>query len=455
MKNLFFFIALSIAFFSVRATPQTITFSVDMRSAPKKTNSVIALRGNTSPLSWEKNNVVLTDADQDGFFTATVTFEKENTIEYKYVMDERYENGDNRAYDFSKPKSIADVWGIEIFATAPYFFKKDDKIMDFANRMKSEQIVHGVSQIILRNDKVDTLLTWGYRDIESQLKVDANTVFHIGGMGQSLTAFAVLRAAETKRLSLDAPLNQYLTSVKIEGDFTVRDLLLGKINLNGVTKPDGYEKGQKIPTLQEIFAGAKGTNTPKMKQKSSKSDNQFNIFAALLAQDMLENIYKMPFGEIIEKEILKPLEMKNTFVKAELSDAEAQNASVGYNKKGNAVAGKRLIFPELGFGGVWTSPSDYAKFVSHLIKASKGEDNRLISKQLAIEATKPGNDYRALVFPQGDSGNYLGGAATGFRTQTSFNAEKNTIMVTFLNSYENWRVMLDLEKAGRNFLSRK
>jgi CubicO group peptidase (beta-lactamase class C family) len=321
--------------------------------------------------------------------------------------------------------------------------------------MKSGQTVHGVSQIILRNDKVDTLLTWGYRDIESQLKVDANTVFHIGGMGQSLTAFAVLRAAETKRLSLDAPLNQYLASVKIEGSFTVRDLLLGKINLNGVTKPDGYEKGQKIPTLQEIFAGAKGTNTPKMKQKSSKSDNKFNIFAALLAQDMLENIYKMPFGEIIEKEILKPLEMKNTFVKAELSDAEAQNASVGYNKKGNAVAGKRLIFPELGFGGVWTSPSDYAKFVSHLIKASKGEDNRLISKQLAIEAIKPNNGYRALIFPQGDSGNYLGGAATGFRTQTSFNAENNTIMVTFMNSYENWRVMLDVEKAGRNFMSRK
>jgi CubicO group peptidase (beta-lactamase class C family) len=338
----------------------------------------------------------------------------------------------------------------------PYTFKKNGQIMDFETRMKSEQMVHGVSQIIMHNNSVDTLLTWGYRDIDEKLTVNENTIFHIGGMGQSLTAFAVLCAAEAKLLDLNQPLNQYLSSMKIEGSFTVRDLLIGKIKMNGENKPDGYEKGKPIPTLQQILNGANICNTPKLKQENEISDKPlFNIFTGLIAQRLLEDIYKKPFTEIIQNIILAPLDMKNTFVTAELSEKQCENASVGYDKKGKALKGKRLIFPELGYGGVWTTPSDYAKFISYLMKASRGEDNRLLSKDLAKAALTPENQFRALIFPKGDDGNYFGGAATGFRTQTSFNADENWLIVTFMNSYENWRVMIDMDKTSKSFLQSK
>jgi hypothetical protein len=455
MKNLSIIIALLWTVFTAFSNTQSITFKVDMRQTKKQTNSIVALRGSISPLSW-KENIVLTDTDNDGFFTTTVTFDKNTKLEYKYVCDEKWEQGDNRSLDLTSEVTTNDIWNVELPSTTPpYIFEKEGKMLTFAERMSNEQTVHGVSQIIMHNEKVDTILTWGYRDVEAKLPVNANTLFHIGGMGQSLTAFAMLRAVETKRIDLDQPVNKYLKTMQLDGNFTVRDLMLGKIKMSGEKKPYGYTKGDKIPTLQEIFDG-KNSNTPKFSQgKGESKDPLFNIFAPLVAQMILENVYQKSFSDLVETEILKPLEMKNTFVTAELNEKQCENASVGYDKKGNAVDGKRLIFPELGFGGVWTSPSDYVKFVSHLIKASRGENNTLLSQKLAKEGLESQNQYRALIFPNGDDGNYLGGAATGFRTQVSFNAAENTIMVTFMNSYENWRVMMDVEKQGRRFLKTK
>jgi CubicO group peptidase (beta-lactamase class C family) len=455
MKKLIIFSTLFFTFFSGFSKSQSITFKVDMRNAKKQASSIVAVRGSISPLSW-KSNIVLTDADNDGFFTATVTFDNNSKLEYKYVCDEKWERGDNRSLNLTSESTTNDIWNVEQpSATPPFSFEKDGKTLTFAERMTNEQIVHGVSQIILHNDKVDTILTWGFRDVEAKLPVDANTIFHIGGMGQSLTAFAVLRAVENKRIDLEQPINEYLKTIQLEGNFTVRELLLGKIKMSGEKKPFGYVKGDKIPTLEQIFAG-ENTNTPKFSMgKGESKEPLFNIFAPLVAQMMLENVYQKSFSDIIEMEILKPLDMKNTFVTAELNEQQSQNASVGYDKKGNAVTGKRMIFPELGFGGVWTTPTDYAKFVSYLIKASRGENNTLLSQNLAKGALEAQNQFRGLIFPNGDDGNYLGGAATGFRTQVGFNSADNSIIVTFMNSYENWRVMLEVDKQGRRFLNSK
>jgi Beta-lactamase/Starch binding domain len=428
---------------------KTVTFQVNASKLAKGKFTQIFIRGNTAPLSWEKG-IALSDADGDGIFTVNLSFDSDKSLEYKYLCDDsRWEGVKNRSLILTENTTTNDIWNRDV-SQKPYFFQKDGKTIDLATRMRSEQVVHGVSQILVRNGKVDTLMTWGYRDMEAKLPVDAQTIFHIGGMGQSFTAFMMLIAAEQKRIYLDEKVNNYLKTMQLDGDYTVRDLMLGKIKFNGETKPDGYAKGEKIPTLQEIFAG-KNTNTPKMKQSKVKEEDKviFNIFAPLVAQQLLEDVYEKPFATILQEEILTPLQLKNTYITAELSPEQSKNASVGYKKNGEAVAGKRLIFPELGFGGVWTTPTDYAAFLGHLIKAYRGEDNKLISKDLAKKAIVAENQYRSLVFPQGDSGNYLGGAATGFRTQCSFNADDDTIMVTFMNSYENWRVMLDLEQSSQ------
>ena len=457
MKKIILSILVLVHFLTANAEIQNIKFVVDMTKSNFKNITTIGLRGSLAPLSWDKY-IPLKDENNDGIFEGTVTFDGKNgtILEYKYLCNEKWENSGNRSLKTKNDIEISDIW--EKIALSkygnPYAFIVNGEEYSFNQRMHSDQIVHGVSQILIKNGKVDTMLSYGFRDVENSLPVDANTIFHIGGMGISITAFAMLRAVEKGLIDLDKPLNDYLKSWKLEANtaYTVRDLMLGKIRFNTEKKPYGYVLGKKIPTLLQLLNGEKPSTLPKTKVlKNDKNDANFSVSAALIAQQILEDVYQKSFATIVEMEILKPLKMTQTIVNQSLTNEQSQNASVGYLKNGKSVEGKRLVFPELGFGGVWTSTQDYAKFVTYLIKAARGEDNSLLSQKLAKSAVEPDGSFRSLVFPRGDH-NYLGGAATGFRTQTTFDVEQNWLMVTFMNSWENWRVMLEVERAGRQRL---
>jgi CubicO group peptidase (beta-lactamase class C family) len=457
MKKIILFIITFIQILSANAENLTIKFTVDMSKSSFKPIKSVGLRGSIAPLSWDKS-FPLTDENNDGIFEGSITFSTaSNTIiEYKYLCNEKWENTGNRTIKAKNDITENNAWEKIILSKNgnPYTFIMQGQEYSFNQRMHSEQTVHGVSQILIKNGKVDTMLSYGFRDVENSLPVDANTLFHIGGMGVSITAFALLRASEKGLLDLDQPLNNYLKTWKLESNtpYTVRDLMMGKIRFNTEKKPYGYVAGKKIPTLLQLLNGEKPATLPKTKvlQNDNKSAN-FSISAALIGQQILEDVYQKSFADIIEMEILKPLKMTQTIVSQSLTNEQLQNASVGYLKNGKAVTGNRMIFPELGFGGIWTTTQDYAKFITYLMLAARGEDNTLLSQKSAKAAVESNGDYRALVFPRGDH-NYLGGAATGFRTQTTFDVEQNWLMVTFVNSWENWRVMLELERAGRQKL---
>jgi CubicO group peptidase (beta-lactamase class C family) len=443
---------------SVNAEIQNITFTVDMTKSKQSNLKSIELRGSAAPLSWEKSKV-MNDTNQDGIFEITIAFDlPENTIiEYKYLCNGVWEKSRNKQFKIAQNLIIKDTWEIVPVdkTMKPYTFMVNGASYSFNQRMHSEQVVHGVSQIVIKNGKIDTLLTYGYRDVEKDLPVDANTLFHIGGMGVSITAFAILRAAEKGLIDLDQPINNYLKTWKLEPNstepnviYSIRDLMMSKIVLNNVEKPYGYVEGTKIPTLLQLLNGEKPSKLKKVKVgKTTTKAANFSVSAGLIGQQLLEDIYNKTYIEIIETEILKPLKMDRTIVAASLTIAQQENASVGYLKNGKPVKGNRMIFPELGYGGIWTTPQDYAKFITYLMRTARGEDTSLLSQTMAKSALESDSDFRPLIFPKGQH-NYFGGAATGFRTQTTFDVEQDWLMVTFMNSWENWRVMLEVEAAA-------
>jgi CubicO group peptidase (beta-lactamase class C family) len=458
MKKIIFCFLIALQVVSTQAEIQNITFLVDMTKSKLSNLKSIELRGSIAPLSWDKSKI-LSDTNQDGIFEITVPFDvAENTIlEYKYLCNGVWEKSVNKTLKIKQNLVINDVWQVVPIdkTMKPYTFIVNGATYSFNQRMHSEQVVHGVSQLVMKNGKVDTLLTYGYRDVAKDLPVDANTLFHIGGMGVSITSFAILRAAEKGMLDLDKPINNYLKTWTLAPNksepnvvYSTRDLLMSKIELNNVDKPYGYVEGAKIPTLLQLLNGEKPSKLKKVKVgRSSTKATNFSVSAGLIGQQLLEDVYGKPYADIIEMEVLQPLKMTRTIIGASLNAAQQENASVGYLKNGKPVKGDRMIFPELGYGGVWTTPQDYAKFITCLMRAARGEDTSLLSQAMAKKALESDTEFRPLVFPKGQH-NYFGGAATGFRTQTTFDVEQNWLTVTFMNSWENWRVMLEVEAAA-------
>ena len=93
----------SLVLFSCQAQEYQVTFKVDMRHE-KKMNKV-SLRGNISPLSWDKD-YVLSDTDGDRIYEATIPFKtSKRNLRFKFTNGKALElyGSDNRILWFKKP----------------------------------------------------------------------------------------------------------------------------------------------------------------------------------------------------------------------------------------------------------------------------------------------------------------------------------------------------------------
>ena len=462
MKKLFAALVLVTIFSAnMSATPVKISFKLNMKDVKIKDKKTVGISGDADPLSWKKL-YALADDDNDGIYTGEIMFDNADKIEFKFRYDENWERGENRIVKLKgkTTETVTEAYNVRPFVG--YFnYDYNEKIVPMAERMRlGEQPINGISMCILRGGAVDTLANWGQRDAEKKLPMTANTLFQLGGLGQPLIGFALLRAHEQKILDIDKPINDYLKRWKMplkkgetESKATLRDLLTGKVTFQGKSKPDGYEVGKALPNVVQILNGESPSQENKAKYEETKN---FSFYAPLIAQIVLEDVYNAPLAEVMKKLVLDPLSMTNSFYALELTEGQRNNFAVGYDKKGKAVKGDYLRYPEQGFSGLWSTTPDYAKFVNCLIKAARGEDNALMSQNLAKEAMQNVNGQRSMIFPTGDGGgNYFGGAPMGYRTQVEFNVQENWVSVVLMNSWENWRFMLQAQAKAQDFATRK
>jgi CubicO group peptidase (beta-lactamase class C family) len=451
---------------NAQAAKVTISFQVDMRSAKVTDKTTVGIRGGTSPLSWKKT-FPLTDADNDGIYTGSATFDiaQNTTLEYKYLQGEKWEDiGGNHTLNVNETtsdKSVADVWGT--LRNVGFFkFEYNGKLMDMGERMElGEQVTHGISVCVLRNGAVDTSVQWGLRNVANKLPVDSKTTFQLGGITQPLVVFSVLRSHEQGILDLDKPINSYLKRWKLpaknggnDDKSTIRDIIMGKISFGDKSKPDGYTAGKALPTVVQILMGSEPSQERGLKVLDTK---YFSFYAALVLQVLLEDVHQQTLAEVTQRLVFTPLSMTHSFFAIELTPEQQAFASIGYEKNGKPTRDNYYRYPEQGFSGAWSTTEDYAKFVGYIVKAARGEDNTLLSQKMAKAAVEPETPTtRPLMFPRNDDGgNYFGGAPQGFRTQTEFHVEQNWVVVALLNSWENWRFMGQVLGKGQEFAIRK
>ena len=340
-----------------------------------------------------------------------------------------------------------------------FVFEENGKISSMEDKMLQEKI-QGLSICLVQNLEVDTALQWGYRDVDKQLKVNEETLFQVGGMAAALTKFAVLRLVKEGRIDLDADVNQYLVTWKLpENKFTknqpvtIRDLLLNRRGFKTISKPKGYLPGDDLPTLQQMLNGLPPSKEAPVRLKANlnKSGNT-SFHTIMILHQLLEDIHQKPFASIMQSEVLTPLGMKNSVFTAALSPTQQLNAAFGYQEDGALIDGGRRVYPELACAGLWTTPTDYARFITHILKAAMGKDNRFLNQPLAQETITPADDYRCLLLFKSDN-LYWGGASEGFYTQFEANAEEGWAVIVFMNSHLKWKLNGEIRHKAKALIS--
>jgi CubicO group peptidase (beta-lactamase class C family) len=138
-------------------------------------------------------------------------------------------------------------------------------------RFVPDRMVHyhvpGLSLAFIHNGTVEWTQAFGVAKVGGE-PVTPETFFQASSIAMPVTALAVLRLVEQRKLNLDLDVNEYLRSWKIPSNrfteqkkVTLRELLSHTAGVT-VSGYEGYAAGEKVPTLVQVLNGESPANPP-------------------------------------------------------------------------------------------------------------------------------------------------------------------------------------------------
>jgi hypothetical protein len=157
-----------------------------------------------------------------------------------------------------------------------------------------------------------------------------------------------------------------------------------------------------------------------------------------IIQLALTDIEKKPYPAIARETVLAPLGMRDSTYDQPLTTEWRKKAATGYRSNGSEVEGKIHIYPEMAAAGLWTTPTDLAKFAIEAQLSLAGRSNKVLTKQSVETMTSSFMEDVGLGFFIEKHGNALyfghGGADEGFRAELLVSRDKGYGVAVMVNS---------------------
>jgi CubicO group peptidase (beta-lactamase class C family) len=286
--------------------------------------------------------------------------------------------------------------------------------------------VPGISIAVIENSQIAWARGFGIKQAGTTDPVTTSTLFEAQSISKAITATATLVLVEFGRLSLEQSPNVYLKSWKLpyneyqaQEKVTLRRILSHSSGLN-VGSFAGYRSGEPLPSLLQILNGEKPANNPPIRVEFTPgSKSRYSGGGAEVMQQLLMDVTGQSFPELMKRLVLTPAGMTLSTYEQPLPGARWADAASGHDGEGAVVKGRWPLQPEMAAGGLWTTPTDLAKWALEITRAWKGEQNELFSKRIATEMlTVQKRPYGLGVEVQGTGPSLQfshGGSNSGFR----------------------------------------
>lgn len=261
--------------------------------------------------------------------------------------------------------------------------------MKLADRMAVHK-VKGISIAVFDKGRIEWARGYGLADASENRSVTADTRFQAASISKPVSAAAVLHFVEAGKLDLDRDVNDYLKSWKVpENEFTktqkvtLRRILSHSAGLTVHGFP-GYEAGKTVPTLVQVLnAESLANSEPVRVNLVPGSGFRYSGGGYTVMQQLLIDVLHEPFPRIIQQTVLSKFGMNSSDYSQPLRDDWRASAAAGYQADGTPVAGKYHTYPELAAAGLWTTPSDLARFAIGIHDAFAGKSHSVISQKMA------------------------------------------------------------------------
>jgi len=233
--------------------------------------------------------------------------------------------------------------------------------------------VPGAAVALIRGGKVVWMRGYGVADPANARPITADTLFNVGSISKTATAWGVVRLVEDRKLDLDKPIDDYLHRWHIPpSQFDARQVTARRLlsHTSGISQHGygGSDPAKPIPPIEDSLNGKTGTGAV---QLVAVPGSGFSYSGAnyMILQLAIEEITGEPFQKYMATRVFAPLGMKashfdlppNASLMATPFDAFAKPLPV-------------LRYHELSAAGLVTSLRDLATLTAASLpsNASKG-----------------------------------------------------------------------------------
>ena len=203
-----------------------------------------------------------------------------------------------------------------------------------------------------------------------------------------MAARAVLKAVERDLFALDDDINAILKTWKLpESEWTgnrpvtPRTLASHTSGTGDGFGFPGYDPDDPIPTPEQILNGEAPSNVgPVEVVRPPMTAFHYSGGGVTLMQKALTDAVGRPFRDYVEEVVLQAVGMTQSTFEQPLSPERDQNATRAHDYRGRSMGPKWHVYPELAAAGLWTTPTDLAKFAIQVQKSLHGEANHVLSQ---------------------------------------------------------------------------
>jgi CubicO group peptidase (beta-lactamase class C family) len=285
--------------------------------------------------------------------------------------------------------------------------------------------VPGVSVALIHDGNIEWARGFGVTRIGGP-PVTPDTLFQAASISKPVAAMAVLNLVEGGRIDLDTDVNRYLNSWKVpdspfttHAKVTVRELLTHTAGLT-VHGFAGYAAGVRLPTLIEILNGEGAANSAPIRVDTEPNTIwRYSGGGYVVAQQLVEDVTGQPFPKFAHDTVLAPIGMTKSTYEQPLPNSRTDEIALPYRSNGQPVTGGPHVYPEMAPAGLWTTPSDLARYAIEVQQSLVGRANHALSVAMVRRMLKPVKDHQGLGPEIGGSAEHPyfehGGANEGYR----------------------------------------
>jgi CubicO group peptidase (beta-lactamase class C family) len=337
-------------------------------------------------------------------------------------------------------------------ATATPAAQRGDDLDAFVAAQMARRHVPGLSLAVIQDGRIVAARAYGVTEPGGSVPVTTATLFQAGSISKSVSALGALRLVEQGKLSLDADVNGALTTWKVPATaftatkpVTLRGLLSHTAGLTVHGFP-GYAVDVAVPTLVQVLNGTPPTNTAPIRVDTTPGALwRYSGGGYTVMQQLMIDVTGQPFPDYMRQAVLGPVGMTQSTFEQPPPGAFAAATAAGQYGNLQPVKGRWHIYPEMAAAGLWTTPSDLARFAIEVQESYAGRSSRVISpsmtrQMLTVEKNGDGLGFfldgtgRTLVFNHG-------GRDEGFDASLNALAETGQGLVVMINANDNSSMM--------------